>query len=141
MEPKVFIIILNWNGWQDTLECLASLNGLAYSSYEIVVVDNGSTDESEIRIREARPDITLLQTGSNLGYAGGNNVGIRYALEQGAEYVWLLNNDTVVHPASLRTLTSLMQEDSRIAFLSPEMYYYDEPGVPTGTGGRIVPLH
>lgn len=141
VEPKVFIIVLNWNGWQDTLECLASLKELVYSNYEVVVVDNGSTDESKSRIREAYPDITLLETGSNLGFAGGNNVGIRYALDQGSEYLWLLNNDTIADPASLRTMISLMQENARIGFISPEIYYYDEPDMPTGTGGKITPLN
>ena len=94
--PKVAVIILNWNGKEDTLECLASVKKLDYSNYEIVLVDNGSVDDSVDAISKQYPDMTLLQTGENLGYAGGNNVGIRWALEQGADYILLLNNDTIV---------------------------------------------
>ena len=95
-QPKVTVIILNWNGKEDTLECLASVKKIDYSNFEIVLVDNGSVDDSVEAVSEHYPDVTLLQTGDNLGYAGGNNVGIRYALDNKAEYVLLLNNDTVV---------------------------------------------
>ena len=85
--PKVYVIVLNWNGKEDTLECLASVKQLDYSNYEIVLVDNGSSDGSVDVISKQYPNMTLLQTGENLGYAGGNNVGIRWALEHEADYV------------------------------------------------------
>lgn len=100
-SPSVSIVVLNWNGWRDTLRCLASLDKLDYGNYKILVVDNASTDGSEARIRAARPDVELIQTGTNLGYAGGNNVGISLSLKRDADYVWILNNDTVVHPNAL----------------------------------------
>ena len=89
--PKISVIILNWNGKEDTLECLASVKQLDYSNYKIVLVDNGSVDDSVDAILTQHPDITVLQTGVNLGYAGGNNVGIRWALKQGTDYILLLN--------------------------------------------------
>ncbi len=89
---KVTVVILNWNGKADTLACLESLN----SHKEIIVVDNGSTDDSVEAVRKHFPHIQLIETGKNLGYAGGNNVGIEVALKNGAEAVLLLNNDTVV---------------------------------------------
>lgn len=90
---KVAIIILNWNGQKDTLECLQTLEN---SPAEIVVIDNGSTDGSEEAIRAAYPLLTLLQTGENLGYAGGNNVGIEHAFTNGCDAVIVMNNDVHV---------------------------------------------
>jgi len=94
-EP--YIIILNWNGKQDTLECLESLSHVN-SPHQIIVVDNGSKDDSVEAISAAFPSVTLLETGENLGYAEGNNVGIREALKQGASHLLILNNDTTVEP-------------------------------------------
>jgi len=104
--PKVAIIVLNWNGWRDTIECLGSLQRTTYPNYQIIVVDNGSTDGSVAYIRAAYPNLTLIETGKNLGYAGGNNAGIRYGLEQGAEYILILNNDVKIEP---NTLTAMIE--------------------------------
>lgn len=135
--PIVFIIVLNWNGQDDTLECLSSLQKLDYPNFEIVVVDNGSTDGSEIVIRSSFPSICVIQTGRNLGYAGGNNVGIRYALAQGADYVWLLNNDTTVNPKALTALVATAQADPAIAFVGSKIYFYGKPDVIWCAGGTI----
>ena len=97
-EPAVFIVVLNWNGLADTLECVRSLDALTYSKRTVVVVDNGSANAEADRLEAAVPGLTVLRSGENRGYAGGNNLGIRYALERGADYIWLLNNDTVVSP-------------------------------------------
>src|SRR5579859_4839366 len=88
-RPLVYVVVLNWRGWRDTIRCIQQLIRLDYPACELVVVDNGSSDGSEEHIREAFPDLPILQTGANLGYAGGNNVGIRYALDRGAHFVWL----------------------------------------------------
>jgi GT2 family glycosyltransferase len=112
-EPLVHVILLNYRGWQHTIACVTSLRGLTYTNVAIVVVDNASPDGSEAHIRDACPDVTVIQSGANLGFAGGNNVGIRHALEQGAEYVWLLNNDTLVDPDALGALVRHAQADPR----------------------------
>src|SRR5262245_54733842 len=96
MSPKICIIILNWNGKKDTLECLQSVQQISYENFETVVVDNGSSDDSVTIIQSEFPHITLLETGKNLGYAEGNNVGIRYGLQQKADFLFILNNDTIV---------------------------------------------
>ncbi|MCS6862682.1 MAG: glycosyltransferase, partial [Abditibacteriales bacterium] len=94
--PQVSVLVLNWNGKADTLECLESLRRVDYPNFEIIVVDNASTDDSVAAIRQAYPELVILQNSDNLGYAEGNNVGIRYAKARGSDYVFILNNDTVV---------------------------------------------
>jgi len=134
--PRVFVIILNWNGRDDTLECLASIKEMDYSNYEIVVVDNGSVDDSVDAILTQHPDITLLQTGVNLGYAGGNNVGIRWALKQGADYILLLNNDTIVAADLLSAFVNAANQLPTGSVLGAKIYFYDKPDIIWFAGGR-----
>jgi len=184
--PRVAIIILNWNGWRDTIECLESLQRITYPNYQIIVVDNGSTDDSIEKIKAwARGEIpvvssffesdlgtkpvqwleydrttveagefpdeeeklielpsnrclVLFQTKENMGFAGGNNVGIQFALrDQAVQYIWLLNNDTVI-PAD--TLTCLVRESIRnpgLGILSPKICYYSSPDRIWFAGGKL----
>ena len=127
MTPKIFIIILNWNRRDDTLECLKSVYALDYRNYEVILVDNGSTDDSVSAIKLLFPQAILIKNRENLGYTGGNNVGMRYALEQGADYFWLLNNDTVVRSDTLSRLVEAGEKEQAVGLLSPSIYYYDEP--------------
>ena len=127
-KPNVTVVVLNWNGKQDTMECLESLDCVTYPNYDIVLIDNGSTDESVSSFKQRFPDIPIIATGKNLGYAGGNNVGIRWGLAKGADYVLLLNNDTVVQADFLDELVSFAQSDRRIGFAGPKIYYYDYNG-------------
>lgn len=149
-EPKVFVVILNWNGWQDTIECLESLLRSKYTNYQVILCDNDSQNQSVERVQQwamgalsaavanpslgsytlpalqkpittkeltrkeaeerSRPTdapLTIIRTGGNLGFAGGNNVGIRYALKDTeCDFIWLLNNDTVVEPDCLANMVS-----------------------------------
>jgi GT2 family glycosyltransferase len=125
--PCVHILILNWHGWRDTIECLHSLKQLAYANFVVTVVDNASTDDSVARIREAHPEVGLLVTERNLGFAEGNNFGIRQALERGADYVWLLNNDTLVDADSLSLLVAAAESDPQIGVVGPKIYYAQPP--------------
>ncbi len=185
-EPLVFVIILNWNGWKDTIECLESLQQLDYSNFRVVVIDNGSSDDSWCRIKgwasgdefvESRyvayrednkpvdvalynkaeaeaggtlageaalsstsPDraLVLIQSGTNRGFAGGCNVGIRYALKRGAEYFWLLNNDTVVHPKALTEMIALARSDEQVGLVGSVLYRFDEPKSIQAYGGGLI---
>ena len=140
MLPSVYIIVLNWNNCRDTLICLNSLEKLNYPNYRLLVVDNGSDDDSVVCIRGAYPNLELIETGRNLGFAGGNNVGIRYALERGADYVWLLNNDTKVDPRALTAMVEAAESDSRIGAVGSVLYYMDEPERMQAWGGGWVSL-
>lgn len=137
MDKKVAIIVLNWNGGKDTLECLESLKKLDYPDYEIVVVDNGSTDGSPQLIKKRFPEIILIENEKNLGFAEGNNVGIRFALEKGAKYIFLLNNDTIVDEDILGHLIRVAESDSAIGILGPKIYYHSEPNKIWFVGGVI----
>lgn len=125
--PKVFIIILNWNGLNDTLECLESVFKLTYEHFEVVVVDNGSTNDSVAVIRKAYPGLNLIENKINLGYTGGNNIGIRYAIGRSADYIWLLNNDTIVEPETLGHLVAVAERSPDVGLVSPVIYYYNDP--------------
>ena len=133
--PAVFIVVLNWNGWRDTHACLESLAELAYPNAHVIVVDNASEDGSEARLRELHPALTLLQSGANLGFAGGNNVGLRYALAHGAEYVWLLNNDTLVEPGALTALVDKMRREPDLGLCGSTLLYEADRNTVQALGG------
>ena len=183
--PRVCIVLLNWNGWRDTIECLESLYRLEYPEFFLVVVDNGSTNDSVERITEwargarglvptetgipltvlphdgasstpppfslsgrsgmgnhgFRPGaIFLVRSAENLGFAAGCNLGMRLGLEVGCEYVWLLNNDTVVAPDSLRKLAGFLVEHAAFAGVTGQIRLYREPHVIWNCGGSLLPL-
>jgi GT2 family glycosyltransferase len=127
INPEIFIIILNWNGKSDTLVCLNSIQSLQYLYYKIIIVDNGSTDSSAHEIRALYPEMAIIETGQNLGYAEGNNVGIRYALEHDADYILLLNNDTTVAPDLLDQLVNAAQKDPDAGVFGATLLYMDKP--------------
>ena len=118
-HPLVAIIVLNWRKPAETLACLESLAQITYPNIEIIVVDNGSGDDSVPLIRQHFPGTLVLETGANLGYAGGNNVGIRYALEHGADAVLILNNDIVAAPGFLEPLLAAALPPAAPAIVTP----------------------
>ncbi len=123
--PLVYISVLNWNGLHDTIECLDSLNKLDYPNCKLVVVDNGSTDGSTDIISKNYPKVHLIQNKENLGFAKGNNVGIRHALENNADYVWLLNNDTVVEQDTLLNMVTEAEKDPLTGIIGSKIYYFN----------------
>jgi GT2 family glycosyltransferase len=138
LAPSVNIIVLNWNGWNDTCTCLSSLQQLSYSNYRVIVVDNGSTDDSAARIRQQFPDVEVVATGKNLGFAAGCNVGIARSLVERADYAWLLNNDTTVDSGALRGLVDKAMSDSQIGAVGSAIYSMDDRNqLEAWGGGRI----
>ena len=137
MAPSVTVVVLNWNRLADTLECLASLARQTYPDYRVIVVDNGSTDSSVAGIRARYPEVTVVANSSNLGFAEGNNVGIEQALTQAADYVLLLNNDTVVDAALIEQLVKVAEADERIGAVGAKILYHSEPGRLWSAGGSV----
>ena len=127
--PSVWIVVLNWNGLTDTRACLESLRQLNYADHRIIVVDNGSTDGSVDALRSAESllSIEILEAGGNLGYAGGNNVGIRYALDRGADFILILNNDTTVDAMLLDELVSAAERHPEAGCFGPWIFYMHDP--------------
>lgn len=136
-QPSVSIIVLNYNNREDTLECLRSLQHLTCRRVTVILVDNSSTDGTVEAVRHEYPQLTVIETGANLGFTGGNNVGIDYALSSGAEYIMLLNNDTVVAPDMIDIMIDAMQQDPSIAVSGPTIYYYDQPEIVWSAGSRV----
>jgi len=156
---KISIIVLNWQNWQDTLACLDSLRQLESSaSFSIIVCDNDSQDDSVAQISHwaqqhfpqnhtiadatsqdgsyPHAKFTLIQTGENLGFAGGNNVGIRYALtDPTCEYLWILNNDTTVAQNALETLYTCAQQRPHIALFGSTIVDFYHPTIVQCAGG------
>ncbi|MEI6104898.1 MAG: glycosyltransferase family 2 protein [Methanothrix sp.] len=184
MKPRVGIIILNWNGWEDTIECLESLYQITYPNYEVIVVDNGSKDNSIEMIRkyceggmivesnfisfnrenkpisideytkdemEIKSDITdiisedlppnrrliIIKNKKNYGFAQGNNIGIEFALNNGTEYIFILNNDTIVAHDFLDILVDAIENDMEVGIAGSTCYYYDKPDMIWAKGTKI----
>jgi GT2 family glycosyltransferase len=136
-EPLVFIILVNWNGKIVILDCLDSLATISYNNFRIVVVDNASSDGSAQAIREQHSDVVLLEQKENLRFAGGNNIGMHYALDHNAELICLLNNDTIVDKDFLTQLVARIGSDKNIGIVAPKIYYHDEPNRIWFAGGEI----
>jgi GT2 family glycosyltransferase len=116
--PRVWIIVLQWNGWAFTRDCLESLSKRTYPAAEVVVVDNGSTDGSLEELRRAT-GIRVIENGENLRFAEGNNVALREAVRAGVDYALLLNNDTLVEPGFLEPLVEFLEADAAAGAAAP----------------------
>lgn len=136
-HPLVYVIVLNWNNWSDTLECVESVLKATYPNLSIMIVDNGSTDESVQVLSERFPNLPLLRIMENRYFAGGNNIAIDKAVATGANYIMLLNNDTVVHPDFLNSLVAAMEADPSIAAVGGTLYFYEGEGLIQSAGSYI----
>ena len=140
-DPNVHVVVLNWNGWRDTIRCVRSVTRSTYRNHHVVVVDNGSDDGSVRRIRSACPEVTIVESPTNLGFAGGCNLGVRAALQSNADFVWLLNNDTVVGPEVLRKMVEEIQNREDVGIVGSVLVSPREGTVEAwggGTGNRYL---
>ena len=140
MSKCVYVVVLNWNGWQDTIACLVSLQQLNYADFNLLAVDNGSTDSSVAQIKRALPEVELLQTGVNLGFGGGCNAGIKLAMSRGADYVWLINSDATVDPGALSAMVRVAEQNLAVGAVGSVLYEADQPDQRQLWGGGTVNL-
>ncbi|WP_337871249.1 glycosyltransferase family 2 protein [Meiothermus sp.] len=137
--PLVYILIVNYNAWPDTLACLRALEQLHYPNYRVLVLDNASDNDAVARLRATLPHLELMELGRNLGFAGGNNAGIRRALAEGADYVWLLNPDTLPEAGALAAMVERAEQDARIGAVGAVLHEMDNPQqVQAWGGGQVV---
>lgn len=134
---RVAIIILNWNGLDDTLECLSSLSELEYKNYQIIVVDNNSTEDIST-LPEQYPGVILIRNHDNYGFCKGNNIGIEKAVELKYDYCWILNNDTVVAKDCLGKLVDALSQDESIAAVTNRVDYYQDHSLSWFAGGIFL---
>lgn len=169
-RENVSIIILNYNGYRDTIECLSSIVDIDYPFFNVILIDNASVDQSVEKIIDwsrdrfvvgiysdtilsdsvdncsidftkrdtgAGPELTIIKNSENIGFAAGCNQGIRLALSNGAEYIWLLNNDTVIEPDSLAIMADYLDAHSSCQVTTPQIRLYDEPDRIWNCGGLL----
>ena len=133
--PKVYAVTVNWNRAEDTLECLASLSRSTYQNLSILVVDNGSTDDSRELISLNYPLVEQIHNSDNLGFARGYNLGMKKAVSSGAKFVFIINNDATVDPETISLLVKHTQP--QVGMLAPLINYSDDPEVVWSSGGNI----
>jgi GT2 family glycosyltransferase len=132
--------VLSWNGRDDTLRCLESLSRVSYQDLGIVCVDNGSSDGSQQAVRDRFPEVVLIEAGANLGYSGGNNLGLRHAVEHGARWVALVNNDATVARDVIEGFESAAREHPRAGILAGKVYFAEHPHRIWFAGQRVSEL-
>ena len=139
-NPTVFILILNWNSYDDTLECIISLQKIKYQNHRIIIIDNGSKTNEIDNIKKKFNEIEIIHSDKNLGFSGGNNIGIEYSIKNGAELILLLNNDTIVEPDFLNHLINASNDNEKIGITVPKIKYYSNPDNIWYAGGYISNL-
>jgi GT2 family glycosyltransferase len=125
-NPLIYVIILAWNQFSDTRECLQSLLNTTYCNLKCILVDNGSTDETAERIEKEFPRVKIIRTETNLGISGGYNLGLQYALNKQAEYLVIMNNDTVIDSEALAHMLKAIQQSSSIGMVMPKIFLYNQ---------------
>ncbi len=140
--PLVYVVVLNYNSAQITLDCIDSVLKIDYPNFRVILVDNGSTDGSGEQFKEAvtDPRIELLFKSQNEGYAGGNNRGVEMALLRGADYIFVLNNDTIADPGCVAPVVQFMEEHPRTAICGCRVFNVVGGGPPSGETEREYSL-
>ena len=137
-EPLVYIVTINWNGFKDTVECINSLREINYENFKVVIIDNGSKNNEADKLKKKFPNIPIIRNKKNEGFCKANNQGINYALQKVAEYVLILNNDTVPRKDFLSILVEKMQKDKKLGVCGPVIKYYKSDKVWFGGSKRGI---
>ena len=137
LNPFITLIILNWNKAEETIRCLETVAIIDYSNMEVLVVDNSSSDGSVVKIREKFSTVTIIENKCNLGYAEGNNIGLRYSIEKNAKYALILNNDTFVDRDFAKKLVNAGERYPNAALIGPLIYNYGQPGIIQSAGANL----
>lgn len=137
-QLKVFIVIPNWNGQKFLADCLDSVFKINYPDYRIIVVDNGSDDGSTELVKNNYPKLLLIENEKNFGFAAACNQGIEKGLAEGADYVLLLNNDTIVSPDFLKEMVKAGEKEENVGIVGPKIYYSEDRKKIWFAGGRFV---
>ena len=135
--PLVYVLVINWNGMQHLQACFDALTASSFPNARFLLIDNASTDGSVAYVRDtygADPRVEILECAGNLGWAGGNNAGMARALENGADYVFLLNNDTAMAPDAIERLAAAAEADPKVGGLAPKMLMFDQPWLLNSVG-------
>lgn len=141
MNNKTYIILVNYNSWKETLDCVKSLSFLDPNTVGIIVVDNCSTNDSLMQLRNGLPvSVKIIPSEINNGFSAGNNIGIRYALKHNAKYVLLLNNDTVADEDFLSPLIKYADNHPKCGCISPRIYFYYDKSKIWYDGGTFHPF-
>lgn len=136
-NPLLYIVILNHSHREDTFSCVASVLSSYYGNFKVILLDSATEGESVETLYKKYPQVQIISLTQNLGYAGNNNIGIRAALEQGAEWVLLLNNDTILDASCLSMLIEAGEQDNAIGIVGPMVYHFDQPDVIQSAGGLL----
>jgi len=131
-------LIVNWNQPNLTIDCIKSLKSQDYELAEIIVVDNGSSDQSIKLIKNEYEDIDIIQNNKNLGFAAGVNIGLKAAFKRGADFAFLINNDAYLSKDTISTL--MHHENKKISLYAPMIFYADQPNIIWSIGGKLNKL-
>ncbi|MFH1644883.1 MAG: glycosyltransferase family 2 protein [Candidatus Omnitrophota bacterium] len=134
--PLVYIVVLNWNNYEDTAECIESLFLLKYDNFKILLVDNASNDGFLVKLKDRFPNIEVIENQENFGFAKGNNIGIDFAFKKKAEFVFILNNDVIVKPDTLDPLVKAASDNDSNLY-APKVYYYNQPEIINSLGTKL----
>ncbi len=136
-EPLVIIVLLYYNHLDDTIECLESLRNIKYTNYKILLVDNGSFDDSSQHLKEKYSWLDIRRIEKNCGFAGGSNFGIREAIKENPDYIFLVSNDVIVDKAVLKELVEEGENSKEVGIIGPKVFYYSIPNLIYSAGGKI----
>ena len=129
IKPLVTVVLVNWNSEKDTLECIRSIKNSSYKNIKIIVVDNNSNNFDNLKLNNSNLDYILISLKENTGFTGGNNRGISKALELKSEYIFILNNDTIIDEICIENLLNAFNQDTEIGITTPIIYHYPNKNI------------